>query len=73
VAQQELPGAYELLQEQVKLNSTHSSQPPSQDRLKDRQPNRKTKSAKPHGEQAGHVGPDRSLYPGEMCEPVFNH
>jgi transposase len=73
VAQQELQGAYELLQEQVKLNSTNSSQPPSKDRFKDRKPNRKTKSAKPHGGQAGHVGHDRPLYPVEMCEPVFDH
>jgi transposase len=37
--QQQWRGAYELLQEQVKLNSTNSSQPPSKDRVKGFKPN----------------------------------
>jgi len=71
--QQQLRGAYELLQEQVKLNSTNSSQPPSKDRVKGFKPNRKSQSGKKHGGQAGHEGHERPLYPLEMCEEVIEH
>jgi len=71
--QQQLRGAYELLQEQVKLNSTNSSQPPSKDRVKGFKPNRKTKSGKKHGGQVGHEGHERPLYPMEMCEEIIDY
>jgi transposase len=71
--QQQLRGAYELLQEQVKVNSSNSSQPPSKDRVKGFKANRKTKSGKKHGGQVGHEGHERPLYPLEMCEEVIEH
>lgn len=71
--QQQLRGAYELLQEQVKQNSTNSSQPPSKDRVKGFKPNRKPKSGKKHGGQMGHEGHERPLYPSEMCEEIIEH
>jgi len=71
--QQQLRGAYELLEEQIRLNSTNSSQPPSKDRVKGFKPNRKTKSGKKHGGQVGHEGHERPLYPLEMCEEVIEH
>jgi transposase len=71
--QQQLRGVCELLQEQVKQNSTNSSQPPSTDRVKGFKPNRKTKSGKKHGGQRGHEGHERPLYPSEMCEEIIEH
>jgi transposase len=71
--QQELRGVNELLQEQIKLNSSNSSQPPSKDRVKGFKPNRKIKSGKKHGGQVGHEGHERPLYALEMCEEIIEH
>jgi transposase len=71
--QQQLQGTHELLQEQIQLNSSNSSQPPSKDRVKGFKPNRKSKSGKKHGGQLGHEGHERPLYPLEMCEEIIKY
>jgi hypothetical protein len=61
------------LEEQVKRNSTNSSQPPSQDQPKGFKPVKKGKSGNQRGAQLGHQGHQQGLYAPEACEEIKDH
>ncbi|MFM7424389.1 MAG: IS66 family transposase [Elainella sp.] len=63
----------QLLKEQLQLNSTNSSKPPSQDRGQGFKSKEKLPSKKQRGGQPGHEGHERRLYPIEQCEVGEEH
>jgi transposase len=62
----------EWLKEQLTRDSSNSSLPPSSDKTKRSDPNRK-KSGKKRGGQPGHERHTRELYPVEACESVEDY
>lgn len=60
------------LKEQLNLNSSNSSKPPSSDHQK-RTPPKREKSGKQRGGQPGHEFHLRKLYPVEACKSVLDY
>lgn len=63
------------LEEQLNQNSQNSSSPPSKDGFGTPKPDpqAKNKGKRKRGDQPGHKGYSRKLYPLEVCKPVFEH
>jgi transposase len=70
---EELKAENQLLKEQLQLDSTNSSKPPSQDRGKGFKTKEKQPGKKKSGGQPGHAGHERRLYPIEQCQWVKEH
>lgn len=67
---EELKAENQLLKEQLQINSTNSSKPPSLDVGKGFKAKAKKQGKKKTGGQPGHEGHERRLYPIEQCQWV---
>lgn len=62
-----------LLKEQLQRNSENSSQPPSQDPVKEKKTLSQREGKRQRGGQPGHVGRGQKLYPAEACEQIVDY